>query len=59
VHFDLDHFPVAVPIDSIRVKSAPRARCPGVIVVGEIYGFFNEGFDTTDLVRARAKLKYA
>ena len=27
--------------------------------LGEIYGFFNEGFDTTDLVRARAKLKYA
>ena len=27
--------------------------------LGEIYGFFNEGFDTTDLVRARAKLQYA
>jgi len=27
--------------------------------LGEIYGFFNEGFDTTDLVRAREKLKYS
>jgi predicted ATPase len=25
----------------------------------DIYGFFSEGFDTTDLVRARARLKYA
>jgi predicted ATPase len=27
--------------------------------LGESYGFFSEGFDTTDLVRARARLKYA
>jgi predicted ATPase len=27
--------------------------------LGEIYGFFSEGFDTMDLVRARARLKYA
>ena len=25
--------------------------------LGEIYGFFSEGFDTTDLVRAKARLK--
>ena len=25
--------------------------------LGEIYGYFNEGFDTTDLVRAKARLK--
>ena len=27
--------------------------------LGEIYGFFSEGFDTTDLVRAKARLKNA
>jgi class 3 adenylate cyclase/predicted ATPase len=27
--------------------------------LGEIYGFFSEGFDTTDLVRAKARLKHA
>jgi len=27
--------------------------------LGEIYGFFSEGFDTTDLVRAKARLKYS
>jgi len=27
--------------------------------LGEIYGSFSEGFDTTDLVRARARLKNA
>jgi class 3 adenylate cyclase/tetratricopeptide (TPR) repeat protein len=27
--------------------------------LGESYGFFSEGFDTTDLVRARVRLKYA
>ena len=25
--------------------------------LGEIYGFFSEGFDTTDLVRAKVRLK--
>jgi hypothetical protein len=24
--------------------------------LGEIYGFFSEGFDTTDLLRAKARL---
>lgn len=27
--------------------------------LGEVYGFFSEGFDTTDLVRAKARLKIA
>jgi hypothetical protein len=27
--------------------------------LGEIYGSFSEGFDTTDLVRAKARLKLA
>ena len=27
--------------------------------LGEVYGFFSEGFDTTDLVRAKARLKEA
>ena len=27
--------------------------------LGEIYGYFSEGFDTTDLVRAKARLKNA
>jgi hypothetical protein len=27
--------------------------------LGEVYGFFSEGFDTTDLIRAKARLKIA
>jgi len=27
--------------------------------LGEIYGFFSEGFETTDLIEAKARLKYA
>jgi predicted ATPase len=36
-------------------QSAERYRSQ----LGEIYGFFSEGFDTTDLVRAKARLESA
>jgi predicted ATPase len=41
--------------DLRQMQSAGRDR----LQLGEIYRFFSEGFDTTDLVRARARLKLA